>query len=78
MAMAASTGRLEAHHIVEAASRRAVESGGTLREELVEDAEVLAVLSQDEVEAALDPERYLGSAEAFVDRALKRYRGERS
>jgi 3-carboxy-cis,cis-muconate cycloisomerase len=73
MAMAGQVGRDEAKRIVEAACRRAVDSGKPLREELVVDEVVSEVLGADGVERALDPLGYLGSAEAFVDRALDRY-----
>jgi adenylosuccinate lyase len=56
---------------VEAAATRAVEAGRPLRDELVDDEAV--ALSPEEIDRALDPERYLGSAEAFVDRALERW-----
>jgi 3-carboxy-cis,cis-muconate cycloisomerase len=67
-------GRLEAHGLVEKASHRALESGKSLREELLSEPRLGEVLSQREIEAALDPAHYLGSAGEFVDRALKRYR----
>jgi 3-carboxy-cis,cis-muconate cycloisomerase len=69
-------GRLRAHDLVKAACRRALEAGRHLREELLEDDEIGAALSAGEIDAALDPERYLGSAGAFVDRALDLYREE--
>ena len=50
------------------------ESGRTFEEELRADERV--ELSDGELAAALDPKTYLGSAEAFVDRALERYRAE--
>jgi 3-carboxy-cis,cis-muconate cycloisomerase len=75
MAMALHVGRPEAKRVMEAASRRAADTGRPLRDELVEDETVLAALSVEEIDRALDPERYLGSAEAFVDRALARYGG---
>jgi 3-carboxy-cis,cis-muconate cycloisomerase len=71
-------GRLDAHDLVEAACRRALEGGRHLREELAQDAQIRAVLSEAEIDAALDPAGYLGSAGAFVDRALALYRGEAS
>jgi 3-carboxy-cis,cis-muconate cycloisomerase len=71
-------GRLEAHDLVEAACRRALEGGGHLREEFAHDARVRGVLSEAEIDAALDPAGYLGSADAFVDRALALYREEAS
>jgi 3-carboxy-cis,cis-muconate cycloisomerase len=72
----ASLGRLEAHDLVEAACRRALESGEHLRAELVRDPGIRAALSEEEIDAALDPAAYLGSAGAFVDRALELYRAE--
>ena len=69
-------GRLKAHDLVESACRRALENGRHLREELLQDAAVRGVLSEGEIEAALDPAGYLGSAGIFVDRALELYREE--
>jgi 3-carboxy-cis,cis-muconate cycloisomerase len=67
-------GRLEAHGLVEETSHRALESGRPLREELLSEPRLAEVLSEEEIDAALDPARYLGSAGEFVDRALKLYR----
>lgn len=69
-------GRLEAHELVKKASHRALESGRSLRDEVLEDAELGRVLSEEDVDAALDPEHYLGSARELVDRALGLYRKE--
>jgi 3-carboxy-cis,cis-muconate cycloisomerase len=69
-------GRLKAHDLVEAASRRTFETGRSLREELLAEPVLEEVLSQEDIDAALDPAGYLGSAEAFVDRALELYRKE--
>jgi 3-carboxy-cis,cis-muconate cycloisomerase len=69
-------GRLKAHDLVEAASRRTLESGRSLREELLAEPALKGVLSEEETDAALAPEGYLGSAGAFVDRALELYRKE--
>ena len=69
-------GRLEAHDLVEAACRRALANGKHLREELVQDERIREALTEAEIEAALDPAGYLGSAGALVDRALELYRGE--
>ena len=72
MAMAGDLGRLRAKDVVGAACRRAVESGRGLREELLEDDIALDALGREGIDEALDPARYIGSAEAFVDRALAR------
>jgi 3-carboxy-cis,cis-muconate cycloisomerase len=74
--LAERLGRLEAHDLVEAASGRAFESGRSLREELLADPVLQEVLSAQDIDAALDPAGYLGSAGAFVDRALELYRKE--
>jgi len=71
-------GRLEAHELVESASRRTLERGSSLREELWAEPTLREALSSEEIDAALDPTRYLGSAEKFVDRALVLYRKEGS
>jgi 3-carboxy-cis,cis-muconate cycloisomerase len=59
----------DAKAVVAAAASRASASGRPLREVLIEDEAVS--LSEAEIDAALDPSAYLGSAEAFVDRALE-------
>jgi 3-carboxy-cis,cis-muconate cycloisomerase len=69
-------GRLEAHDLVEEASHRALEGGKHLREELLSEPRLGKILSKEEIDEALDPAGYLGSAGEFVDRALKRYREE--
>ncbi|MEA2422307.1 MAG: 3-carboxy-cis,cis-muconate cycloisomerase [Thermoleophilaceae bacterium] len=68
--LAERVGRPEAKLLVEAAAKRAAEGGRTFREELLED----PLLEADEVDRALDPAGYLGSANLFVDRALARHR----
>ena len=73
--VALALGGGDAHDVVRDAVLRSAESGRTLEEELRADDRV--ELSDRELAAALDPRTYLGSAEAFVDRALDRYRAER-
>ncbi|HZI90377.1 MAG TPA: 3-carboxy-cis,cis-muconate cycloisomerase [Thermoleophilaceae bacterium] len=72
--VASGLGRLEAHELMQEASRRAAEAGRPLRDELRNDAGVSARLSADELDRALDPAAYLGSAEEFVERALALHR----
>jgi 3-carboxy-cis,cis-muconate cycloisomerase len=74
MVLAERIGRSGAHDVVEAACARAAAAGRDLREELLAEPEVSAHLSPAEVDAALDPAGYLGSADAFIDRALRAYR----
>ena len=61
-------------NLVEEASQRSLENGKPLREELLSEPGLGEILSEEEIDAALDPAHYLGSAGEFVDRALKLYR----
>lgn len=69
-------GGADAHEAVRDAVLRAGDSGRSPAGELREDDRI--GLSDEEVERALEPTTYLGSAETFVDRALARYRSERA
>jgi 3-carboxy-cis,cis-muconate cycloisomerase len=77
MALRERVGRSEAHHLVEAASRRALEAGRSFREELLDDDAIRSELSQEEIDRALDVDGYASEAAALVERALKRYRERR-
>jgi len=68
-ALAESVGRTRAKALVADAARRASDGGRELRDELAADDQI--ELSAEEIDRALDPVEYLGSAEAFVDRALE-------
>jgi 3-carboxy-cis,cis-muconate cycloisomerase len=70
MALAESMGKSGAHGVVEAASQRVRTTGKTLKEELQQDPSVKQVLSTEVLDQLFIPERYLGSAEAFVDRVV--------
>lgn len=74
MLLAERMGRVEAHELVEEACKRAVRKGGSLRDELLAEERVAKELTPHEIEGALNPASYLGSADAFVDRALALYR----
>lgn len=69
-------GRHEAHDLVQAAARRTAAGGRPFRDELLDEPQLSEVLSGEELDVALDPAGYLGSAGAFVDRALDFYRKE--
>jgi len=71
-ALAERMGRAEAKSLVAEVSRRAADGGHALRDELIADERI--GLSAEEIDRALDPAGYLGSAEAFVDRALEAHR----
>jgi 3-carboxy-cis,cis-muconate cycloisomerase len=73
LALGGKIGRLNAHHLVEDASRRAAASGRHLREVLAQEAQVMQHLSQQELDALFEPVNYLGVTGAFVDRVLARH-----
>ena len=69
-------GRLKAHELVGAAARRSADGGKPFREELRAEPDLRERLSAEEIDAALDPVGYLGSAGEFIDRAMALYRKE--
>ena len=70
--LAEQHGRAKGHELAREAAERALASGRSFAEELADDDRL--GLSADVLDAAFDPTSYLGSAEAFVDRALAYYR----
>jgi len=70
-ALSPALGRLAAHDLVQRGAAEAA-SGASLAGVLAADPEVSRHLSPDEIERLLDSSGYLGSADAFVDRALQR------
>jgi 3-carboxy-cis,cis-muconate cycloisomerase len=78
LALGGKIGRMNAHHLIEAASRKAAASGRHLREVLGEDQEVTRHLSSQELDALFEPVNYLGVSGAFVDRVLARHQKEQS
>ena len=73
MALAHKVGRPEAFRIVQSIGKQISGSSKTLRQAALENGEVRAVLSSEEIDAALDPVQYLGSVDVFIDRALAAY-----
>jgi len=73
MALAPHVGRPEAQRIVRAACDSAVRSGMNVRQAALADEQVRAILSPEAIDRALDPGAYLGSADAFINRALEAY-----
>ncbi|MFM2130632.1 MAG: hypothetical protein RL477_2178 [Pseudomonadota bacterium] len=72
MRLAAKIGQGAAHAAIRRASAAALDAGSDLRAALLADREIAAALSVREIDAALRPEAYLGSALRFVDRVLAR------
>ena len=78
LALGDAIGRLDAHHLVERASKEAVRSARPLRDVLAEDAHVTAHLSAGRLDALLDPANYVGSARQFVDAVLAAFDASRT
>jgi 3-carboxy-cis,cis-muconate cycloisomerase len=76
MALAPKIGRMQAHHRVEAASKRAVAEGRHLAEIAAGEPAIEGYLSEAEIKAAFDPLGYLGSANAMIDEVLAEARAE--
>jgi 3-carboxy-cis,cis-muconate cycloisomerase len=76
MTLARRTGRHRADDLVTRVGTAAVKSGRQFNVELKSDPEISQQLSEADIDAALDPEGYLGSAQALVDRAIAAYRSE--
>jgi 3-carboxy-cis,cis-muconate cycloisomerase len=76
-ALAVHIGRVEAQRAVGEASARAAREGITLREAARADGRIAALLPDDALDRALDPARWLGSADALIDRALAAWRDVR-
>jgi 3-carboxy-cis,cis-muconate cycloisomerase len=75
LALGDAIGRLDAHHLVEQASREALQSGRTLHDVLAADPRVSAQLSPEALQRLFDPAYYVGAAHAFVDAVLARHAG---
>ncbi|MDD1647173.1 MAG: adenylosuccinate lyase, partial [Methanomicrobiales archaeon] len=65
-------GRQEAHEVLRESSMKALAGGKTLASVLGGNREVTALLSSKEIEILLDPDRYIGTAPAQVDRLVAR------
>jgi 3-carboxy-cis,cis-muconate cycloisomerase len=72
-ALAERVGQRRARELVDGATTSALDAGRPLRDELISDESVSTELSEREIDRALDPAGYLGSAHSFIDRALSRY-----
>jgi 3-carboxy-cis,cis-muconate cycloisomerase len=70
MALAETLGKSEAHHLIEAASRKAIESKTHLRDVLANDTRVTAHLSASDLKRLFDPMAYQGVSQTLIDRLL--------
>jgi 3-oxoadipate enol-lactonase len=78
MALAARIGRSAAHELITRACQQAIKEKSSLGEALLYDAEFSAHMTHDELESALDPAKYLGSARQAIERILQRASAARS
>ncbi|MBB4368744.1 3-carboxy-cis,cis-muconate cycloisomerase [Bradyrhizobium sp. cir1] len=69
-ALADKIGKSDAHHLVEAASKRAVAEKKHLREVLSGDSQVTAHLTPEKIAALFEPMAYQGASQALIDRLL--------
>jgi len=76
MALAPKIGRLNAHHIVEAACKTAVAQNQHLCEVVSQLDEVKAQFSQAEIQNIFKPENYLGNIQQQIDAVLQEAQGE--
>ncbi|WP_250451234.1 3-carboxy-cis,cis-muconate cycloisomerase [Caballeronia sp. ATUFL_M2_KS44] len=74
LALGDAIGRLDAHKLVEGASKAAVANGQSLYDVLAADETVARHLSPEQLKPLLDPANYVGQAQAFVDAALAQHR----
>jgi 3-carboxy-cis,cis-muconate cycloisomerase len=73
MRLAPRLGNHEAHAHIERAARRAMDERRAFADVLGEDLAVSAILDRSEIEEALSPDAYLGSAATFVANVLARH-----
>lgn len=69
-ALAEKIGKSDAHHLIEAASKRAVAAKKHLREVLSADSLVTAHLAPEKIAALFEPMAYQGASQALIDRLL--------
>ena len=70
MALAEKIGKSDAHHLIEAASKKAVADKKHLRDVLAADAKVTAQLDADKIAKLFEPMAYQGASQALIDRLL--------
>jgi 3-carboxy-cis,cis-muconate cycloisomerase len=70
MALAKKIGKSDAHHLIEAASKKAVADKKHLREVLISDPQIVAQLSADKITELFEPMAYQGASQALIDRLL--------
>jgi 3-carboxy-cis,cis-muconate cycloisomerase len=68
--LARKLGKAEAHRILEAVSRRAIEERIPMRQALLHEESLRPFFTPEDFDRMLDPANYLGSAGAFIESVL--------
>ena len=69
-ALAEKMGKSDAHHLIEAASKKALADQKHLRDVLTSDSKVTAHLDANQIAALFEPTAYQGVSQALIDRLL--------
>lgn len=77
MGLAPKIGRGRAHGLVSTAANRAIEQATPLRDQLINDVDVMQWLSESALEHLLEPANYLGSTQTMIDAVLSNYQSMR-
>jgi 3-carboxy-cis,cis-muconate cycloisomerase len=70
MRLAEKIGKSDAHHLIEAASKKAVAEKKHLRDVLAADASIAAQLGADRIAKLFEPMEYQGASQALIERLL--------
>jgi 3-carboxy-cis,cis-muconate cycloisomerase len=70
MALAEKIGKSDAHHLIEAASKKAIAEKKHLRDVLTADQTIAAQLGADRIAVLFEPMAYQGVSQALIDRLL--------
>jgi 3-carboxy-cis,cis-muconate cycloisomerase len=70
MALAAKIGKSDAHHLIEAASRKAIADKRHLRDVLADDPRITAHLDTEKLATLFEPMAYQGVSQQLIDRLL--------
>ena len=70
IALAEKIGKSDAHHLIEAASKKAVADKKHLRDVLTSDAKITAHLNAENLAKLFEPMAYQGASQALIDRLL--------
>lgn len=73
MGLAPKVGKSKAHHLVYAAAGVAMDSKISLKQALLQNKEVMEVLTAKEIDKFIDPLNYIGVAPQMVDKVLEKY-----